>query len=128
MESRFVRVAVRLGAGFTLLAVVLEDQIKATAPRALDYTGGAVEPLPAAVREQVATPLGQAFARTFWWAVGLTALAPDHRLDGFDAIIVACLIIDPQRRMRRALGGFGKGDFGRMVRDDFDRPAAERGA
>jgi EmrB/QacA subfamily drug resistance transporter len=61
--------------GTALLAVVLEDQIKATAPRALGYTGGAVEPLPAAVREPLATPLGQAFAHTFWWAVGLTALA-----------------------------------------------------
>lgn len=61
--------------GTALLAVVLEDQIKTTAPTALGLTGGSVEPLPAAAREQVAVPVARAFAHTFWWAVGLTAVA-----------------------------------------------------
>jgi EmrB/QacA subfamily drug resistance transporter len=60
--------------GTALLAVVLEDQIKTTIPGALSG-GGSLEPLPAAVREQVANPLAQAFAHTFWWAVALTGLA-----------------------------------------------------
>jgi MFS family permease len=61
--------------GTALLAVVLEDQIKTNAPTALGATGGALEPLPAMVRNGVATRLAYAFAHTFWWAVALTAVA-----------------------------------------------------
>ena len=59
--------------GTALLAVVLEDQIRATAPRAL--IGGSVEPLPKATLAHFAAPLAQAFSHTFWWAVALTAAA-----------------------------------------------------
>src|SRR5260370_29073519 len=60
--------------------------------------------------------------------VGLTALAPDHRLDRFDPVIVARLVIDPQCGTRRTFRRFCKGDFGRVVGNDVDRPNAERGA
>ena len=60
--------------------------------------------------------------------VELAAVAPDHRLDSFDPVIVARLVIDPQCRTRRAFRRLCKGDFGRVVGDDVDRPNAERGA
>lgn len=59
--------------GTALLAVILEGQIKTSAPGAL--TGGSVAPLPAAIRTHVAAPLAAAFDHTLWWAVALTALA-----------------------------------------------------
>ena len=61
--------------GTALLAVVLEDQIRASVPSTPGVSGGSIEPLPAAVRERVAMPLAHAFSHTFWWAVGLSALA-----------------------------------------------------
>ena len=60
--------------------------------------------------------------------VGIAAFAPDHRLDRFDPVIVARLIIDAQRRMRRAFGRFCEGDLGRVVGNDLDLPVAERRA
>jgi hypothetical protein len=59
--------------GTALLAVVLEDQIRAKAAGAL--TGGSIGPLPPGIRERFATPLAHAFTQTFWWAAALTALA-----------------------------------------------------
>jgi hypothetical protein len=67
----FQRVAGSIGTA--LLAVVLEDQIKATAPDAL--IGGSVEPLPEATLTHLAAALARAFSHTFWWAVALTAVA-----------------------------------------------------
>jgi EmrB/QacA subfamily drug resistance transporter len=61
--------------GTALMAVVLEDQIKAAFPHASHFSGGAVQPLPPAIREHIAAPLSQAFANTFWWAVALAALS-----------------------------------------------------
>jgi EmrB/QacA subfamily drug resistance transporter len=61
--------------GTALLAVVLENQIKAALPHAAALGGGTVKPIPPAVLEHVAAPLAGAFTATFWWAVALTALA-----------------------------------------------------
>jgi hypothetical protein len=54
-----------------VLTVVLQRQIVANVPGAtghLDQLGGADV-------SAVAEPLAHAFGQTFWWAVGLTALA-----------------------------------------------------
>jgi EmrB/QacA subfamily drug resistance transporter len=59
--------------GTALLAVVLEQQIKAQLPHA-PVASGTLEPLPPAVRERIAVPLAHAFNHTFWWAVALTAI------------------------------------------------------
>jgi EmrB/QacA subfamily drug resistance transporter len=66
----------RVGAsiGVALLAVILENQIKAAIPQA-GIAGGAIQPIPGAVRVRIAEPLAHAFTNTFWWAVGLSALA-----------------------------------------------------
>jgi hypothetical protein len=61
--------------GTALLAVVLEDRIRSAVPGGSAFSGGAVKPIPPAVRERVAATLAHAFASTFWWAVALTALA-----------------------------------------------------
>jgi EmrB/QacA subfamily drug resistance transporter len=60
--------------GVALLAVVLETQIKSAVP-AVAIGSGAIQPLPEAIRVRIAAPLAHAFTSTFWWAVGLTALA-----------------------------------------------------
>ncbi len=56
--------------GTALLAVVLQGQIK----DAFGGSGGLQE-IPADSRAQVAAPLADAFAHTFWYAVGMTLLA-----------------------------------------------------
>ena len=61
--------------GTALLSVVLEHQVNANLPGVPGLAGGSVRVLPAAVRAQIATPLAHAFDSTFWWAVGMTALA-----------------------------------------------------
>jgi hypothetical protein len=61
--------------GTALLAVVLQDQIRAAIPGAAGFTGGALRPIPPRVRALVAEPLAHAFSHTFWWAVVLTAVA-----------------------------------------------------
>ncbi len=61
--------------GTALLAVVLEHQIKLAIPGGSGISGGAIEPLPPAVRARVAAPLAHAFTHAFWWAVALTAIA-----------------------------------------------------
>ncbi len=61
--------------GTALLAVVLENQIRTMVPGGAAFAGGAIRPIPPAVRAHIATPLAQAFASTFWWAVALTAVA-----------------------------------------------------
>jgi MFS family permease len=61
--------------GTALLAVVLEDQLKSAIHGGAALASGAVGPLPPAVRARVAVPLAHAFSHTFWWSVGLTALA-----------------------------------------------------
>jgi MFS family permease len=61
--------------GTALLAVILEDRIKAALPHAGVVGGGTVQPLSPAARAHVAVPLAHAFTSTFWWAVALTAVA-----------------------------------------------------
>ena len=57
--------------GTALLAVVLQGEISDR----LGGGGGSLERLPDAVRTRVAEPLADAFAATFWWAVGISVLA-----------------------------------------------------
>jgi hypothetical protein len=61
--------------GTALLAVVLEDRIKAAIPHAVGLSGGAIQPIGSAVRARIAEPLAHAFTGTLWWAVALTAVA-----------------------------------------------------
>jgi EmrB/QacA subfamily drug resistance transporter len=61
--------------GTALLAVVLQDQIKAAVPGASGIGGGAIAPLPPAVRARIAEPLATAFSHTFWYAAALTGVA-----------------------------------------------------
>jgi EmrB/QacA subfamily drug resistance transporter len=61
--------------GTALLAVVLQGQIRAAIPHASGLSGGAVRPIPPAIRASVETPLAHAFSSTFWWAVALAAVA-----------------------------------------------------
>jgi EmrB/QacA subfamily drug resistance transporter len=61
--------------GTALLAVILEDKIRAAIPHVVGLSGGAVKPIPAPIRVRVAEPLVHAFTSTFWWAVALTAVA-----------------------------------------------------
>jgi len=60
--------------GTAILAVVLQHQIRAE----LGSRAGGGSPgqtLPPGVRERVQTPLAHAFAASYWWALGVTALA-----------------------------------------------------
>jgi EmrB/QacA subfamily drug resistance transporter len=63
--------------GTAVLAVVLQRQI--TAELGAGASGGGLEAARgaggAATREQVAGPLAAAFGHTYWWAMGMTALA-----------------------------------------------------
>jgi EmrB/QacA subfamily drug resistance transporter len=62
--------------GTALLAVVLQHELRAAAPAGGGGVGGgALQGLPEAARQRVAEPVATAFAHTFWWAVGMTALA-----------------------------------------------------
>jgi EmrB/QacA subfamily drug resistance transporter len=60
--------------GTAILAVVLQHNITAELGSNVGR-GGAGRTLPANVRERVATPLAHAFASSYWWALGVTALA-----------------------------------------------------
>jgi EmrB/QacA subfamily drug resistance transporter len=80
--------------GTALLAVVLEGQIKAAIPHAPGIGAGAVQPLPPAIRDRVATALAHAFTHTFWWAVALTGVA-----------IVPAILLAIKVRVARAPAG-----------------------
>jgi MFS family permease len=56
--------------GTALLAVVLQGQIR----NAVGGNGG-LQTLPENVRTTAAAPLADAFAHTFWWALGMSAIA-----------------------------------------------------
>ena len=73
--------------GTALLAVVLQGQIKDT----FAGSGGSLEQIPESARAQVAGPLAEAFAHTFWFAVAMTALA----------LIPAVILARAQRVPRR---------------------------
>jgi EmrB/QacA subfamily drug resistance transporter len=57
--------------GTALLAVVLQGQIK----DAFGGSGGSLQQVPENARAQIAGPLADAFAHTFWFAVAMTVLA-----------------------------------------------------
>jgi EmrB/QacA subfamily drug resistance transporter len=58
--------------GTALLAVVLTHELTNALGGA---GGGSLGSVPPAVRERAAEPLASAFGTTFWWAVGISALA-----------------------------------------------------
>jgi EmrB/QacA subfamily drug resistance transporter len=58
--------------GTAVLAVVLQRQITAELGAA---AGGSIGAVRDGARERVAAPLATAFAHTYWWAMGMTALA-----------------------------------------------------
>jgi len=80
--------------GTALLAVVLQHQITTqlagvggNAPAG----GGVLQRVPADVRAEIADPLATAFGNTFWWAVGMSAVA----------LIPAVILVRSQTRERR---------------------------
>ena len=80
--------------GTAVLAVVLQRQIVAELSGAAGggAAGGAsLGEIPAAARARVAEPLSTAFAHTYWWAMGMTALA----------LIPAAVLAVTERRTRR---------------------------
>jgi EmrB/QacA subfamily drug resistance transporter len=81
--------------GTALLAVVLQHQIAAQLSAAgvpAGNGGGALQRLPENVRARVAEPVAVAFAHTFWWAVGMSAIA----------LVPAVALARSQQRERRA--------------------------
>ena len=78
--------------GTALLAVVLQGQIKDQLGGAGGAGGGTLERLPDNVRARVAEPLADAFAATFWWAVGMSVLA----------LVPAVVLAVTQKRERAA--------------------------
>jgi EmrB/QacA subfamily drug resistance transporter len=74
--------------GTALLAVVLQHQIATRIGAGSGGLGG----IPAAARARFAQPLAAAFAHTFWWAVGMSALA----------MIPTAILVVSQGRARRA--------------------------
>ena len=77
--------------GTALLAVMLQGQISDAIPGAGGSLGG-IRPAGATVPPEAAAALAQAFANTFWWAIGLSLLA----------LIPATVLAVTQRRERRA--------------------------
>jgi EmrB/QacA subfamily drug resistance transporter len=81
--------------GTALLAVVLQHQIASqlgAAGAAAGGGGGTLQRLPEDVRARVADPLAAAFGNTFWWAVGMSAVA----------LVPAVVLVVSQRRERRS--------------------------
>jgi hypothetical protein len=82
--------------GTAVLAVVLQGEIKdqlaaAQVGQSAPSASGTLERLPEDLRQRLAEPLAAAFASTFWWAVGISALA----------LIPAAILAASQRRERR---------------------------
>ena len=75
--------------GTALLAVVLQGEIS---DRLGGGGDGTLERVPEAARSRVAEPLAEAFAATFWWAVGMSVLA----------LIPAVVLAVSQTREQRA--------------------------
>jgi hypothetical protein len=75
--------------GTALLAVLLQSKIAGLPGAAAE--GGGIGRLPEGVRERIADPLAGAFSDTFWWAVGMSALA----------LIPAVILARSERRERR---------------------------
>ena len=84
--------------GTALLAVILQGQIKDQLGGAGGAGGGTLERLPDNVRARVAEPLADAFAATFWWAVGMSVLA----------LVPAVVLAVTQKRERAAAAAQGE--------------------
>jgi EmrB/QacA subfamily drug resistance transporter len=97
--------------GTAVLAVVLQHEFATRLPGA--GGGGAVQTVPASVRQKVAGPLADAFGATFAWAVVMTivALAP--------AIV---LVIATRRAERRAREGRADADQPESAHDQVGAP------
>ena len=83
--------------GTALLAVVLQHEIReqlAAAGAGGGAAGGSgvLQRVPDDVRAHIAEPLATAFGNTFWWAVGMSAVA----------LVPAAILARSQRRERRA--------------------------
>ncbi len=80
--------------GTALLAVVLQHEIRVQLAGAGGAAGGSgvLQRVPDDVRAQIAEPLATAFGNTFWWAVGMSAVA----------LVPATILARSQRRERRA--------------------------
>ena len=81
--------------GTAVLAVVLQGEVKdqlaaAQVGQSAPAASGTLEQLPEELRTRLAEPLAAAFATTFWWAVGISALA----------LIPATILALSQRRER----------------------------
>jgi EmrB/QacA subfamily drug resistance transporter len=61
--------------GTAILAVVLQQQITHNIPQAHGGGLGAAQSVPAGARAHLAPLLATSFSHTFWWAVGLVAIA-----------------------------------------------------
>jgi EmrB/QacA subfamily drug resistance transporter len=80
--------------GTALLAVVLQHQITTQLTAAggnAPAGGGVLQRVPENVRAQIAEPLATAFGNTFWWAVGMSAVA----------LVPAAILARSQSRERR---------------------------
>jgi MFS family permease len=81
--------------GAALLVVILQNRMVSNigggAGGSAAGGGLAGRPLPDAVRERVASPIAEAFAHTYWWAVALTAAA----------FVPAAILAVAERRARR---------------------------
>src|ERR1700751_4451757 len=60
--------------------------------------------------------------------LGFAAVASEDCPDALHPVLVAFLIVDPQRCPGRCRRGLSKGDLGWIVRNNFDWPASERRA
>jgi MFS family permease len=63
--------------GTAILAVALQHEITSALPSSAGgpAAGGSLQHLPDQLRERLAAPLADAFANTFWWAVGMALIA-----------------------------------------------------
>ena len=61
--------------GTALLSVVLTHQLAGRLPGGSEGGLGAAQSVPPAARERIAPTVAEAFGHTFWWSVGLVAIA-----------------------------------------------------
>jgi EmrB/QacA subfamily drug resistance transporter len=81
--------------GTAALAVILQHEIK-TAVGGMAGGGGALQTPPPAVRQKAAASLANAFGNTFWWAIGMSALA---------VVPAVVLTLSARRDRQRAAAG-----------------------
>lgn len=99
--------------GAALLIVILQNRIiSELGVGAQGGVSGAA--LPDAARQKVAVPLAEAFAHTYWFALGLTALA-----------VIPALFLARAEHRARAAAGAGAGDAAVSATSDGPEPAPE---